>query len=234
MVCLRDEKGGIRRNRGIGPGRGIKVHGVKHLRFLFGGAPFGPRNAILTGGCSEGPTSMGRKLAPVQEGVGRVPGSAQATPRTEQTGTPAYHGAPAATPPALQMRRRPFRSRRRMKLCKDELVREIARVCEVSLKDARTILDAMLDSMVSALQKGERIELRTFGTFYPRKRSARPGRNPRTGAPVDVGPKTVPRFRPAQDLLNVLNSETIIAGGSEGAAIEDSGRQSESEAAAGA
>ncbi|MCC6366300.1 MAG: integration host factor subunit beta [Bryobacterales bacterium] len=121
-----------------------------------------------------------------------------------------------------------------MKLCKDELVREIARVCEVSLKDARTILDAMLDSMVSALQKGERIELRTFGTFYPRKRSARPGRNPRTGAPVDVGPKTVPRFRPAQDLLNVLNSETIIAGGSEGAAIEDSGRQSESEAAAGA
>ncbi|MCE7882655.1 MAG: SDR family oxidoreductase [Actinobacteria bacterium ATB1] len=88
-----------------------------------------------------------------------------------------------------------------MKLCKDELVREVARVCEVSLKDAKTILEAMLDSMVSALQRWERIELRTFGTFYPRKRSARPGRNPRTGAPVDVGPKTVPRFKPAQDLL---------------------------------
>ncbi|MCC6344539.1 MAG: HU family DNA-binding protein [Bryobacterales bacterium] len=127
-----------------------------------------------------------------------------------------------------------------MKLCKDELVREIARVCEVSLKDAKTILEAMLDSMVSALQRGERIELRTFGTFYPRKRSARPGRNPRTGAPVDVGPKTVPRFKPAQDLLNVVNRETT-AGGVTGpymisgfSAIEESGRQSEGESAAGA
>ncbi len=127
-----------------------------------------------------------------------------------------------------------------MKLCKDELVREVSRVCEVSLKEARIILEAMLDSMVSALQRGERIELRTFGTFYPRKRSARPGRNPRTGEPVDVGPKTVPRFKPAQDLLNVVNREPITGGASPASAIsgmpaiEDSGRQSEGEAAAGA
>ena len=90
-------------------------------------------------------------------------------------------------------------------LTKEEMVREVSRMCELTLADSQCVLDAMLDGMVGSLAKGDRIEIRGFGVFFTRGRKARIGRNPKTGANVDVPAKRVGRFRPAKEMLRMLN-----------------------------
>jgi integration host factor subunit beta len=60
---------------------------------------------------------------------------------------------------------------------------------------------------VGAIRAGEKVELRGFGSFRTRKRQARAGRNPRTGAQVHVPPKVVPYFKPGKQLREVLGGE---------------------------
>ena len=86
------------------------------------------------------------------------------------------------------------------KLTKAELSREIARNCESSLKEGKEILERILGAMAHAISKGERVEIRGFGSFATRIRRARIGRNPKTGALVNVPAKRVPYFRPSKDL----------------------------------
>lgn len=65
-------------------------------------------------------------------------------------------------------------------------------------------VDVVLDEIAVALAQGGRVELRGFGAFSVRKRDARTGRNPRTGATVKVAAKKVPFFKPGKELrLNV-------------------------------
>jgi integration host factor subunit beta len=65
----------------------------------------------------------------------------------------------------------------------------------------------VLDGVVGAIRAGEKVELRGFGSFRTRKRQARAGRNPRTGAQVHVPPKVVPYFKPGKQLREVLGGE---------------------------
>lgn len=90
------------------------------------------------------------------------------------------------------------------KLTKAELSQEISRNCESTLKEGREILELILGAMIRALSKGERVEIRGFGSFATRMRNARIGRNPKTGAMVDVPPKRVPYFRASKDLRTLL------------------------------
>jgi integration host factor subunit beta len=90
-------------------------------------------------------------------------------------------------------------------MVKADVAEEIARVTEVSKKEAKVILEAILDAMVKALWAGERVELRGFGTFSTRARGPRQGRNPRTGAKVDVPARRIPRFRSSRELIALLN-----------------------------
>ena len=92
-------------------------------------------------------------------------------------------------------------------LTKEDLIREISRVCELTLTDSQQVLDAMIGGKVQALARGERIEVRGFGIFYSRERKARVGRNPKTGEKVDVPQKRVGRFKPAKELLRLINGE---------------------------
>lgn len=92
-----------------------------------------------------------------------------------------------------------------MGLTKAELVNEVARATRVTRKDADSMVSAILDGMVESLQRGEKIELRGFGSFRIRQRSARTGRNPRTGARVHVPAKRIPYFKPGRDLRQGLN-----------------------------
>jgi len=62
------------------------------------------------------------------------------------------------------------------------------------------MVEVMLDEIVKALEKGDRVELRGFGAFSTRRRAARQGRNPRTGAAVKVAAKSVPFFKPGKEL----------------------------------
>jgi integration host factor subunit beta len=74
-------------------------------------------------------------------------------------------------------------------------------------RDVEKILDVMLDAIVDALARGERVELRGFGAFTVKYRAPRKGRNPRTGAAVPVNEKFVPFFKTGKELRERLNAD---------------------------
>ena len=74
-------------------------------------------------------------------------------------------------------------------MTKAELIEEVSRVVEMTRKDSEVIVEAIFDSVVKALRGGDKIEIRGFGSFRTRQRQPRVGRNPKTGARVDVPAK---------------------------------------------
>ncbi len=87
-----------------------------------------------------------------------------------------------------------------------ELARRIAREDRsLSAVEAERIVNAIFDEITAALRSGERVELKGFGAFSVRKRSARVGRNPRTGEPVFVEEKQVPFFKTGKLLRDRIN-----------------------------
>ena len=79
----------------------------------------------------------------------------------------------------------------------DEVVKRFPRF---SRRDAEVMVNEVFDAMVEALVRGDRIEIRGFGSFVVKNREARDGRNPKTGAPVAVHAKRVPFFRVGKEL----------------------------------
>jgi integration host factor subunit beta len=70
--------------------------------------------------------------------------------------------------------------------------------------DARSAVEALLESLSNALAHGRRVEIRGFGAFYTTRLPTRIGRNPKTGARVDVPSKNVVRFKPSGNLVKPL------------------------------
>ena len=93
-------------------------------------------------------------------------------------------------------------------MTKAELVEEVSRVSDLTKKHSEVIVDTVFESIIDALKRGEKIELRGFGSFRLRKREPRKGRNPKTGDKVDVPPKRVPYFKPGKELKDLINKET--------------------------
>lgn len=77
---------------------------------------------------------------------------------------------------------------------KGELVDAIAAKAETTKKDADAILSATVEVIMEAVAKGDKVTLVGFGTFEPRKRAAREGRNPQTGKTIQIPETTVPAF----------------------------------------
>jgi integration host factor subunit beta len=71
--------------------------------------------------------------------------------------------------------------------------------------DVERVVDTVLEEIVSALERGDRVELRGFGAFSARARGARQGRNPRTGESVAVEAKNAPFFKAGKELRARLN-----------------------------
>jgi integration host factor subunit beta len=90
---------------------------------------------------------------------------------------------------------------------KAELAAEVARLATLTKKHSEVIVDAVFTSIVEALQRGEKIELRGFGSFRVRRRGSRSGRNPKTGEGVVVPPKAAPHFKPGKELRELINRE---------------------------
>ena len=86
-------------------------------------------------------------------------------------------------------------------LTKADFIDKISGVLELPRKEAAAIFEYILNSMVRALDRGEKIEIRGFGTFRTRPRRARIGHNPKTGVKVEVPAKRIAFFKPSQDLL---------------------------------
>ena len=86
-------------------------------------------------------------------------------------------------------------------MTKRDLIEEVAQQYpRFSRRDAEVMVNAVFDSMTEALAKGERIEIRGFGSFMVKQREAREGRNPRTGTLVSVAAKKVPLFKVGKEL----------------------------------
>lgn len=90
-------------------------------------------------------------------------------------------------------------------MTKAELVDEVARVVQLTKKQAETIVNIIFDSIVDSLRTGQKIELRGFGSFRLRSRKSRTGRNPKTGEKVDVPSKKIPYFKPGKELKELIN-----------------------------
>ncbi len=86
-------------------------------------------------------------------------------------------------------------------MTKSELIELIARKqTQFSQKDVEIAVNQILDAMIDTLSQGERIEIRGFGSFSLHHRKARVGRNPKTGATVELDDKRVPHFKPGKAL----------------------------------
>ena len=76
------------------------------------------------------------------------------------------------------------------------------------MSTAPALLEAIFDSVVRSLRSGDKIEIRGFGSFRTRQRQARIGRNPKTGARVEVPSKRIPYFKPSKELKDLVNGQT--------------------------
>ncbi len=90
-------------------------------------------------------------------------------------------------------------------LTKAALIKEVAHVAGLTRKCAEIIVDAVFGSIVETLHRGEKVELRGFGSFRLRRREPRRSRNPRTGDRVDVPSKCVAYFKPGKELGELIN-----------------------------
>ena len=101
---------------------------------------------------------------------------------------------------------------------KADLVDRIAEACSISKAQATTAIDTTVDSVTSALRKGDRVALIGFGTFSVSQRKARNGRNPQTGDPVKIAASRGVRFAPAMAFKQALNPKAAAKKASKAAA----------------
>ena len=90
---------------------------------------------------------------------------------------------------------------------KEELVKEVSKKAKVSQKTAAEVLDAVLETVEATVAAGNKVTLVGFGTFEPRKRAARTGRNPQTGKELKIPAKTVPAFSAGKKFKTVVNGK---------------------------
>src|SRR5665811_2231789 len=90
-------------------------------------------------------------------------------------------------------------------MTKADLIEEVSRVVEMTRKDSEVIVETIFESIVKALRAADKIEIRGFGSFRTRQRKPRVGRNPKTGARVDVPSKKIPFFKPSKELKDLVN-----------------------------
>lgn len=87
---------------------------------------------------------------------------------------------------------------------KEELVQEVAKKANVTQKEASEVISAWIDTVQKTVAKGKKVTLVGFGTFEARKRAARTGRNPQTGAELKIAAKTVPAFSAGKKFKELL------------------------------
>ena len=88
---------------------------------------------------------------------------------------------------------------------KSELIDAVASETDLSRADASRATDAVLDSIIAALGKGDQVALAGFGTFSVRKRAARAGRNPQTGETIQIKASKSPGFKAGKAFKDAVN-----------------------------
>ncbi|TQV73447.1 HU family DNA-binding protein [Exilibacterium tricleocarpae] len=88
---------------------------------------------------------------------------------------------------------------------KSELIEAIAASADIPKAAAGRALDAMVDTVSNALKEGDQVVLVGFGTFSVKERAARTGRNPQTGAPIEISAAKIPSFKAGKALKDAVN-----------------------------
>ena len=94
---------------------------------------------------------------------------------------------------------------------KEELVRQVAKSAVINQVAAVKVIDAMVESITTALQKGENVRLIGFCSFSTQQRPAKTGRNPRTGVALEIPAKRIVKFSPGKELKEAVALESIEA-----------------------
>ena len=100
------------------------------------------------------------------------------------------------------------------RMTKADLVEQVADAVGrgVTKRDCGLIVDAFLDAVKETLTRGDHIEIRGFGTFKVRHRKARTARNPRTGEPVEVPPRSAPVFKQSSHFRSRVDRGSGMSG----------------------
>ena len=96
-------------------------------------------------------------------------------------------------------------------MTKAELVDKVTGLGDLTRRDGEVIVDTLFEAVIGALKSGDKVEIRGFGSFRTRQRKPRIGRNPKTGARVDVTAKRVPFFKPSKELRDMMNPPQAAA-----------------------
>lgn len=89
-------------------------------------------------------------------------------------------------------------------MTKAELIDKVADKSKLTKKDSDKVIDAVVSAISGALSKGDKVTLVGFGSFEVKKREARKGRNPQTGAEIKIPARKVPVFRPGKGLKEAV------------------------------
>jgi DNA-binding protein HU-beta len=89
---------------------------------------------------------------------------------------------------------------------KSELIEAIAGSADISKAAAGRAIDAVVESVTNALKSGDQVTLIGFGTFSVKDRAARTGRNPQTGAEIQIAAAKIPSFKAGKGLKDAVNS----------------------------
>ncbi len=92
-------------------------------------------------------------------------------------------------------------------MTKAALVEQVARISNLTKKETEGVLSAIFEQIADALARGDKVELRGFGSFRVRHRRAKRGRNPKTGSAVNVPAKRVPFFRMGRHLKHFFSRQ---------------------------
>ncbi|MFN3624059.1 MAG: HU family DNA-binding protein [Hyphomicrobium sp.] len=90
-------------------------------------------------------------------------------------------------------------------MSKKDLIDAVAKEAELTKDKATVAVDAVLEHIRSAMREGHEVRIPDFGTFKVAKRKAREGRNPATGATINIPASRVPKFSPSKGLKDALN-----------------------------
>lgn len=95
-----------------------------------------------------------------------------------------------------------------LRMTKAELVEKVSGKINLTKKQTEVVVNTVFQSITDSLSDGKKVELRGFGSFRIRERNARVGRNPKSGAQVDVPAKRVPFFKAGKDLRELVDKNT--------------------------
>ncbi len=92
-------------------------------------------------------------------------------------------------------------------MTKSDIIEQVSKKADLNRKDTEKLVEIVFNSIIEALNNGDKVELRGFGSFRTRQRKSRRGRNPKTGQTVEVPTKQVAYFKPGKELRELINKQ---------------------------